>query len=691
MAKQDRVVKLLLIEDSVEEAEQLISVLRNGGIALRPARADSAESLAQQLEAQTPDVILVNTDAKSLKLADVAAQAALGGKDIAVIAVVKKPSEADIVAAFNDGARALALRNRAEHVQSIVKREFESLNMRRGVRRLESALRETERRCDALLDSSRDPIAYVHEGMHVRANKAYLEMFGYDEFADIESMSILDMIAADDADDFKTLLKRLSKGDKPPQRLNVKAQRSDGTTFDAVMEFAEANFEGEPCQQISFRVQSENAALAKELDTLRSKDLVTELFTRQHGLNELGNSVSAAAAGTGDRALLILEPDNFRRLLDTVGLGNADILLGDMAAVVRQHLKEDDVPMRLSEHTFAIISSGRGIENLRQVAESMRKAFEDRIFEVGAQSISANVSIGGVVIGERNAIVQTVLTQAAQALRAAQGEGGNRVSVIDPDAQDKAKDEENRHWLALVRDAIDNGKFTLFYQPIISLHGDEGEYYEILLRMRGPKGDISPNFFMPVAEQYGLLPAIDRCVIRDSIKALAERERAGHRTTFFLKLAPQSLEDETLVPWIAQQLKAARVRGDAVVFEVPEPKVVTNLKPARMFVNALKQLHCGFALEQFGSGLNSFQLLKHVDANYLKIDRNFMVELPKNKENQDKVREICELAQRSNKLTVAEFVEDAASMSILFSCGVNFVQGNFLQEPEKVMAYEFGT
>jgi len=691
MAKQDHVVKLLLIEDSLEEAEQLISMLRNGGIALRPTRADSIDSLVAQLEAQTPDIILVNTEAKSLTLSEVSAQAGVGGRDIAVIAVVKQPNEASIVAAFNDGARALALRNRVDHVQSIVKREFESLNMRRGVRRLESALRETERRCDALLDSSRDPIAYVHEGMHVRANRAYLEMFGYDEFADIESMSILDMIASDDADDFKTLLKKLSKGDKPPQRLNLKAQRADGTTFDAVMEFAEANFEGEPCQQISFRVQGESLALARELDALRSKDLVTELFTRQHGLNELGQAVGSAAAGAHDRALLILEPDNFKRLLDTVGLGNADILLGDMAGVIREHLVEHDVPMRLSEHTFAIVTNGRTIESLRQLAESMRKAFEERIFEVGAQSISANVSLGGVVIGEKNAIVQTVLTQAAQALRVAQGEGGNRVSITDPAAQDKAKDEENRHWLSLVRDAIDNGKFTLFYQPIISLHGDEGEYYEILLRMRGPKGDISPNFFMPVAEQHGLLAAIDRCVIRDSIKALAERERAGHRTTFFLKLATQSLEDQTLVPWIAQQLKTARVRGDAVVFEVPEPKVVTNLKPARAFVSALKQIHCGFALEQFGSGLNSFQLLKHVDANYLKIDRNFMVELPKNKENQEKVREICGLAQRSNKLTVAEFVEDAASMSILFSCGVNFVQGNFLQEPEKVMAYEFGT
>jgi multidomain signaling protein FimX len=691
MAKQDHVVKLLLIEDSVDDAEQLISLLRNGGIPVRPTRADSAEVLAAQIESQTPDLIVANPDAKALNLSDVAATVGESGKDIPIIAVVRQPDESDILAAFADGARALALRNHAEHVQSIVRREFESLNMRRGVRRLESALRETERRCDALLDSSRDPIAYVHEGMHVRANRAYLEMFGYETFEEIESMSILDMIATDDADDFKTLLKKLSKGEKPPQRLNLTAQRADGSTFDAVMEFAEANFEGEPCQQISFRIQSDKADLARELDELRSKDLVTELFSRKHGLDELGVAVSAAAGGAHDRALLIVEPDNYKRLLDTVGIGNADILLGDMAGVLRGHLQDVDVPVRLSEHTFAVISNGRGIDALRQLSEALRKSFEDHIFEVGAQSISVNVCVGGVLIGEKNAIVQTVLAQAGEALRAAQGEGGNRVNIVDPAAQDKARDEENRHWLSLVRDAIDNDKFTLFYQPIISLHGAEGEYYEILLRMRGPKGDISPNFFMPVAERHGLLPAIDRCVIRDSIKALSERERSGHRTTFFLKLTPQSLEDQTLVPWIAQQLKSARVRGDAVVFEVPEPKVVTNLKPARAFVSGLKQIHCGFALEQFGSGLNSFQLLKHVDANYLKIDRNFMVELPKNKENQDKVREICDLAQRSNKLTVAEFVEDAASMSILFSCGVNFVQGNFLQEPEKVMAYEFGS
>lgn len=688
MNRQDQVIKLLLIEDSVEEAEQLISTLRNGGIAVRPARASSAAELEAQLAGTTPDLILVNLQAKGLKLPEVAAAANATGKDIAVIAVTSVVNEDVIATSFREGARALALRNRAEHVQSIVRREFESLNLRRSVRRLETALRETERRCDALLDSSRDPIAYVHEGMHVRANKAYLEMFGFVEFDELQGLSLLDMIAPEDAEDFKVLLKKLSKGEKPPQKLNLKAQRADGSTFDATMEFAEANYEGEPCQQIIFRQQTVSAELAKELDILRSKDLVTDLYNRQYCLTELERAVGEAAAGRNDRALLLLEPDNYKHLLDTIGLGNADLLLGDMANLLRRHILEADIAGRFGEHTFGVLVSRRHPDEIRQLCETLRKVFEDRIFEVGKQSLTVNVSIGGVLIGEKNANAQNILNQATNALRAAQSEGGNRVNLFDPAAKDRADEEKSRHWLSLVKDALSNDGFVLFYQPIISLHGAEGEFYEILLRMQGPKGEITPNFFLPVAEHHGLMPAIDRWVISHAIKALAERERAGHKTTFFVKLAPASLEDQTLLPWIAQQLKNARLRGDALVFEMPESKVVTNLKPARAFVMGLKQMHCGFALEQFGSGLNSFQLLRHIDANYLKLDRNFMAELPKNKENQQKIKELCDQAHHAGKLTVAEFVEDAASMSILFTCGVNFVQGNFLQEPGKVMAYE---
>ena len=686
MSKAVDVIKLLLVEDSVEDAERLTSVLRNAGITVRATHARKAAELETQLHTQTPDLLLANIASTSLKLAEIVQAANRGGRDIAVIAVLDALREDDVSDALRDGANAVALRTRNDQFVAVIRREFDSLNMRRSVRRLESALRESERRCDALLESSRDPLAYVHEGMHVRANKAYLDVFGYTDFGEIEGVSILDMIAPEAADGFKALLKNLSKGEKPPPSLDIKMRRSDGTTFDAVMEFAEASFEGEPCQQVVLRQQVASAELAREIDALRSKDLVTDLYNRQYGLTELDRMIAAVAVGTPNQFLLLLEPDNFRKQLDTIGIGNADLLLGDMANLLRRHLQESDLAVRLNEHTFGILIRGREPEATRELAQSLCKTFEEHIFEIGKQSLSASISIGGTLIGEKNANAQTVLSQGAGALRTAQEQGGNRVNILDPGVQDRALASQMRAMLDMVRSAIQKHSFTLYSKPVISLHGVEGEFYEVLLRMPSDKGEISPTLFFPVAEENGLLPAIDRCVIAGAIKNLAAREQSGRITTFFVKLTTHSLDDPTLLPWIAQQLKNERVRGDALVFEMPESKVVTHLKPARSFVNGLKQLHCGFALEQFGSGVNSFQLLKHVDANYLKIDRSFMSELPKNKENQDFVRQFCNQAHQAGKLTMAEFVEDAASMSILFTCGVNFVQGNFLSEPEKLLA-----
>ncbi len=687
MTRADNIIKLLLINDSVDDAEQVISILRNGGIAVRPARATNEAELEAALQQSTTDLVIVDIDNKELTIPQVCAAASAGGRDITVIASGREMQEDKVVGAYRDGARAVMLRNSHEHVQMVVRREFEALTMRRGVRRLEASLRESERRCEALLDSSRDPIAFVHEGMHVRANKAYLEMFGFEEFEDVEGMSILDMIASEDADDFKALLRKLSKGEKPPQRLNLKAQRADGGTFSATMEFAEASYEGELCHQITFRRQIADEALERELDVLRSKDLITDLYNRQHMLTAIDQAAAAAANGTKDQALLLIEPDDFKQVLDAVGLGNADVLLGDLAALLRKHIGEQDTAGRIGEHTFGVLLAGRNADAAQQLAETLRNAYSERIFEIGKQSISLTVTLGGTLIGEKNANSAAILDVSNAALRGAQGEGGNRVRIVDPSEQDKAAAETTRRWIEAIDQALANDGFVLYYQPIISLHGAEGDFYEILLRMAGPKGEILPAQFLPIAERTGRMPAIDRWVIANAIRAIAERERAGHKTTFFVKLTPQSLEDQTLLPWIAQQLKTSRQRGDSLVFEMPESKVVTSLKPARAFAKGLEQIHCGFALEQFGSGLNSFQLLKHIPAHYLKIDRNFMADLPKHKENQDRIKEICDQAHHAGKLTVAEFVEDAASMSILFSCGVNFVQGNFLQEPEKILSH----
>lgn len=683
MGKQDNVIRLLMIEDSVEDAEQIITLLRNGGIAVRPVRAENAEHLAEQLKSHPFDVVVINPSSKTVTIGGAAEAIAKSGKDLPLVTLIGGATDETILGPYRDGATAVAIRTKPEHVQRVVRREFDNLSTRRNVRRLEASLRESERRCEALLDSSRDPICFVHEGMHVRANRAYLEMFGVEEFEDIEGMPILDMIAPEHAPGFKDLLKKLSKGEKPPLKLELKAQRADGAEFDAVMEFSEATYEGEPCQQITFRLNL--GGVVADADT----DIVTGLYTRSRILKELDLVVTEAASGKSDLALMMIEPDNFKSLLDTIGIGNADLLLADMAGVLREFTDDSDLVGRLSDTTFAVLVKRNSHDETAQRADRMRKRFEDKLFELSNKSLSLTVSIAVVMIGEKIANADAILGQATNKLKAAQATAGNRVEVFDPAAQDKADAESERKRLDEVRHALKNNGFILFYQPIVSLHGADGEFYEILLRMQGAQGEIPPAGFFPIAERNNLLPAIDRWVIACAVRALAERERAGHRTTFFVKLSPQSLDDPTLLPWIAEHLKQNRMRGDALVFEMPESKVLTHMKPVRTFVKGLEQLHCAFALEQFGSGLNSFQLLKHVDAKYLKLDRTFMADLPKSKENQVKIKELCDQAHQLGKLTVAEFVEDAASMSILFTFGVNFVQGNFLQEPEKIMSHEF--
>lgn len=690
MAQKDQVVRLLMVEDSMEIAEQLISALRNGGIPVRPVRAETAAELAIQIEEHLPDVILVDAANKSPTLLETVAAVRKSSKDIPVIALVSEVTEKSIIDASMAGARSCALLSRAEHLQMIVRREFTDVMTRRAVRRLEASLREVEKRCDALLDSSRDPIAFVHEGMHVRANKAYLEMFGYEEFEEIEGTPILDMLAAAHGESFKILLRKMSKGEKPPERLEIKARRMDGGEFDAVMQFEEATFEGEPCTQITFRRQEIGTEQAAELDRLRSQDLVTGLYNRSSFISELDRVAAEAASGKSDLTLFFIEPDNFRKVLDTVGIGNADLLLADMAKLLKSQLRDNDIAARVGEFNFGVIVPRLSHENAEGIAQNLRKAFEEHVFELNGKSVNLTICNGVVFIGEKIANTQTMLAEAAGALKTAQTEGGNRCNIFDPAAQDKADAEKQRAWLNLVKDALAHDGFTLYFQPIISLMGEEGEFYEILLRLNSPKGEISPGHFLPIAEKNGLMPAIDRWVIGKAIKTVAEREREGRKCTFFIKTTPQTMDDAAILPWIATQLQAARLRGDALVFEAPESKVVTNLKAARTFQKGLEQFHASFAIEQFGSGLNSMQLLKHVDAKYLKIDRTYMAELPKNKDNQAKVKELADQARSMDKLTVAEFVEDAASMSILFSCGVNFVQGNFLQEPEKVMSYDFG-
>lgn len=687
---RETTVRLLVVDDSVEDAEAIVSGLRNGGLAVRPSRPENAQELATMVGSQPLDLVLAARSASQVSAAEAMAVIDASGKDLPLILVLDKVDEQIVLEAIAMGARKIALRGQIDQIRHVVRSEFIDLEARRGLRRLEAQVRETERRCDALISSSREPIAYVHEGMHIRANDAYLEMFGFDSFEDIEGMSLLDLVAPAHLEPFKQLLKSLSKGEAPPPRYELEARGIDGNTFPALMEFTAATYEDEACLQIVFRRQESDPALAREVEELRRRDQVTGLLNRQTFLHALETAVGDAAQNGAYHGLLLIEPDHHQQLLQEIGLDAGDALAAALSQRLQPLLGENDEAARFGEHSFAVLTRNSDHAHTSQLAENIRAGLAGAVIEVGARSLSMTTSIGGVQISERIASLPQVLARASQGLQSSIGVGGNRVEIFDPGALDRAEEERIGAWLTRIRDAIANDGFLLHYQPVISLQGEPGAMYEAYLRLDGGEGElVFPQTFLPIAEEHGLIADIDRWVVAQAIRIIGERAQAGKPVQLLVKITQASLEDNTLLKLIAEKLAAHRAPGQSLILELPESKVFTHLKGAQEFLAAATRLGVRVGLEQFGSGLNSMQLLSHFNPAFLKIDRAFMLDLSKSPEQQVRIREIAVAARERGIRTIAEFVQDAASMTFLFSSGVDYVQGHFLAMAGPDMNYEF--
>lgn len=683
----DMTVRLLIVDDSGENAETIVSTLRNSGIAVRPTRPQHGEELAQALATQPIDLVLVAA-AQSIPLLQVTQQIAASGKDIPMILLAESINENEWVEAGANGIRAIALRHRPEHLLAVVRNEWTDLHARRGLRRIEAQMRETERRCDALISSSRDPIAYVHEGMHIRANEAYLEMFGYETFDDVEGISLLDMVAPQHVDGFKQLLKSMSKGDAPPPQYQVDARNQDGAVFPATMEFTQASYEGESCLQVVFRRRMEfDPELAREVEDLRQRDQVTGLLNRPTFMLHVEHAVAQAGRSEGRFGLLLIEPDHYARLLPEIGLDSADALIGALARVLAQSVGDQAHVARFGEHSFAVLTEAPYAQTVA-LADQIREAFASQVFSIGERSATVTVSVGGVQVGEKIASIGQVLARATECTQAAL-ELGNTTRVFDPAAVDRVEEERIQHWVARIRQALDGDGFQLHYQPVLNLQGEALELYEAYLRLDHNGELLSPTAFLGIAEEHGLLADINRWVVTHAISMLAARKREGHLTHLMIKITPESFNDPQMIATLRRELQAQGVPGEQLWLHAPEAKVFTHLRNAQQFLAAVAPLGCRIGLEQFGSGLDSFQLLAHFQPQFLKLDRDFTSDFARTREHSEKISEITARAQAANIQTIAEFVADANSMSLLFSAGVDYVQGEFVGPAGPVMDFDF--
>ncbi len=693
--KQENIVRLLIIDDSSNDAEIAVAMLHRAGHSLRAQRAATQDDFKKALDSQALDLILCNSVTARLSAAQALTLLGESGKDIPFIVIAEGLEQAEACELLRVGARDVVPKEQMERLQHVVARELADLQQRRGNRHCEMALREAEKRCRLLLDSSRDAIAYVHDGMHSYANSAYLHLFGYHNTEELEGVPIMDVVAPADHAVFKEFLRSHTRGGAQANgvsvvsTLEVKGLHTTGKEFNIRMEFSPARIEGEPCTQVVVRNLSENEEVEKKLKALRRQDLLTGLYNHQYFLELLNDVVATAVTGKGNSVFLYLELDDFQAIKDKAGIAGSDLVQSDVAALLRGKVGEADSLARFGDALFTVLLPGKTLEQAQQLAEAVRKAVSDAIFDAAGQSVTATCTIAVTLIGERSGNSSEVLEQVGRACAAAKAAGGNRVQVYNAAPGDRRLRADLREMVGRVQDALQHHRFRLVFQPIVSLRGEPGENYQVLLRMLDEQNnEVEPAKFLPAVEAAELEVQVDRWVIEHAIEALSGKRKSGGRTRFFIKLFEDTLRDSELLLWLSERLKAARLPGDVLTFVASENSAVNALKEAKLLAHGLKELRCQFALDHFGKGADA-HYLKHLPLHYLKIDGELLADLASNPQHQARVEAINEMAHGMNLLTVAECVQDASTLAVLWQHGVDFVQGYYFQKPADSLNYDF--
>ncbi len=699
---------VLVITASQNEAEYLNSLLRKAGYPVRPIWAAHMDDAEKSIKEQRPDLILCSMSVIGASFPEVVKLRDMTLPNVPIIALTKVIDPVLVAEIINTGARDLVSTEQAEHLQAVVSRELEVLQLARELEQKSIVLKEYEQRIDLVMKESKDAIANVHDGIVLNVNPAFLELFGYKSSGDIEGMPVLELFAGASQTALRDALKLSAKG-QTVKPIKVKGNHTRGEAFDTVLEIARTEIDGEPALEIAIRNDSDAknaaaqaqaqaqaqidllsqklAASVQQLTTARNLDLLTGFVNRVHFVEVLRQELAQDKKRVV-RTLLYIKPDRFSVVSEKVGIIASDGIIKGLADLIRSSVSRDDVVARFGETVFTVLMVRPKMKEVIEWTERFRAMAEARVFESAGKSTSLTCSIGYVQLDEHQHDAEEALTHAQGAHRDARGTDGNKVVGWAPptvDAQGQITDAE---WKRRLTEALKTNRFILVYQPIASLAGDATEVHDILVRLRDEQDNEIPNKdFFPAAERTGMLIGIDRWVVERSLRMLEDRSQQNRPARLFVRLSDQSLTDKTLMPWLEKLLGGVFFSSGHLVFQIAEKSAEKYITDTRALAEGAHRLQCGFALEHFGLGhnpLHTLDLIRHVD--YLKIDGALTAALATEEQKRETVKGFVARAAALKIHTVAEKVEKPETMTALYQLGIEYIQGNYIQEPEVVMA-----
>ncbi len=443
---------------------------------------------------------------------------------------------------------------------------------------------------------------------------------------------------------------------------------------------------------VILRDVGELRGMAREMTYQASHDALTGLINRREFERQVNMAIESARDDESQHVLCFMDLDRFKVVNDTCGHAAGDNLLREVAGLLRKHVRDSDVVARQGGDEFGMLLVGCPLDKARQIAEDVCRAvgdhrftWQDRLFEIG-------ISIGLVEIGSKTTSLEDVLSAADSACYVAKQEGRGRVHVYSARDEAAARQRGEIHWLRKLQSAIREERFELHVQPIISVAGriPRGPAMEVLLRMHdeaeaGAQALVSPAEFIPAAERYQLIGALDRWVVQTTLASVASGSiRLPDERSVAINISGQTMSEEGFLEFVVEALDHSGVNPEQVCFEVSERDVLRDLEHARRFIGVLHGMGCTFALDDFGSDVGSLSSLQGLGIDFLKLDGSCTRNLTVDNVSMELVSAVTRLSRAVGFKVVAEQVEDEAGFDSLRDLGVNFIQGNFIEEPHSI-------
>jgi len=598
-----------------------------------------------------------------------------------VIALRDAANEEHILEAMQDGACDLVSIDQKARLQAVVSRELRAFRVERALNSTLSSANEYRRQLNDYVQNSTTAIAYIQEGIITETNQSWRTMFKLQDDEAVIGTLLMDHFLQESHAAVKGALVATSKGKwQKGEKLHAKCRVGDGVSVD--LEFERVELEDRSYIQIrivpNVKIAEEPTILVHEA---LKRDPTTLFFHRAQFLERIAKRLKRKPK-SGLHALVFIKPDDFSQVRSTVGILDTEEILAQFSEEVRKRMHPRDLAGRF-EGTVLMALIERGNERDAEIwGKQLVEHIQKHEFSVGKQKVRLTCTVGVVGVSGVYANLEEIVAAVASAHESGKAAGGNTVHLNESTDVDTRLRKHDEVWVKRIQAAMSEDRFRLAQLPIAGLRSSSEKMYDMLVRMIDDQGNaVLPSEFLPAAERNNLIKMIDRWMVSASVDFAKEHEAEK----VFIRLSRQSLQDKALIEWMRSELDKAQLDPAIMCIQIPETDAAKFIKETRVTAEEFRAVGITLALEHYGVDKNRFQILDILKPSYIKIDGGLMHSLTTDTDMQEAVRQLAMAAEERGIETIAERVENANAMAVLFQLGVHFMQGHYVHEPEVVL------